>query len=100
MAKAFNRANATIAAATATNLAAILVAEGYTGRMTGSFLEIDPGVLPDLYMGDSSSVDATIGRLLAAPFARNGSSAGVVDPSRIWLYSTAGGEFGLTFESL
>lgn len=99
MARAFNRADVTIAAITATNLAAILAAEGFTGSMVGAFLEIDPGVIAgDLFMGDSASVDATIGRPLTAPFSR--SAPPVVDPSRIWLYSVAGGEFAVTFEPM
>lgn len=99
MAKAFNRNSVTIAPATATNLAALLVAEGYTGHMAGKFLEIDASTLGDLLMADSATNIATQGRPVAV-FTRNGYELAAVDPSLYWLYSATGGDFGVTFEPL
>lgn len=97
MAIIFNRSTASIAAATATRLSDILAAEGYAGHMAGQFLEISPGALTDLFMGDSSSVSASNGRPVQTPFNQQASPGRAVDPGGIWLFSTGGGDFELTF---
>lgn len=88
----------TLSAATATNLAAALAAAGYTGSMVGGFLEIDDFALTDLRRGDSSSVSATVGVPISG--VNNGiyrRDVGTVDPGGIWLFSTTGGDIGVTF---
>jgi len=94
----------TLTAATATRLSTALAAAGYTGRMVGKFLQIDDGALTDLRRGDSSSVSATVGVPISGVnngiFTRESSDpAGPVDPGAIWLYSAAGGDINVTFES-
>lgn len=96
MSKAFNSSTATVPAATAISVAELLAAEGYTGSMVGIFLQIDKQALATLFMGHDSTVDAATGRAVTV-FTRTSPPA--VDPSRIWLFSTAGGEIGLTFEA-
>lgn len=97
MAKSFDRADVTVPAATAVNLATLMTTEGYTGHFAGSFLEIDAQGVSDLLRGESSADVATKGRP-CGQFSRT--APPVVDPSRIWLYSTTGGEIGITFEPL
>lgn len=99
MAKGFNRKSVTIGAATAANLAALLVAEGYAGHMAGAFLEIDATTLGDLLMADSATNIATEGRPVSI-FTRMASALAAVDPSRIWLISATGGDFAVTFDPL
>lgn len=94
----------TLAAATATRLSAALAAAGYTGRMVGKFLEIDDFALTDLRRGDSSSVSATVGVPISGVnngiYRREASDpSAAVDSGAIWLFSTAGGDIGVTFES-
>lgn len=94
----------TLVAATATRLSTALAAAGYTGSMIGSFLEIDDFALADLRQGDASDVSATVGVPVSGVnggiFRRESSSPQApVDPSRIWLFSTAGGDIGVVFES-
>lgn len=101
MGRGYGRSTATIAAATATSVASILASEGYTGSMVGAFLEIDPtGTLTDLYRGTDSTVSASTGVLLQGPFNRIAIQGRAVDPGGIWLFSTTGGDFNLTFEPL
>lgn len=97
MARAFDKATVTLAAATAQNLAALLLAEGYTGSMVGAFLEMDAGALSDVFHGGDNTVDAATGRPLTA---YNRTAPPVVDPSRIWLFSTGGGDIEVTFEPM
>lgn len=96
--------NITLVAATATRLSDALVAAGYTGPMLGAFLQLDDLALADLRMGHSSAVSGTVGTPIS------GVNAGVltrqaqnprlpVDPSRIWLFSTAGGAMTAVFET-
>lgn len=100
MAQAFSKSTVTLAVATAQNLAALLAAEGYTGSMAGSFLEIEDNVpLGDVFWGGDNTVDAATGRPLTVPFSRT-AQMGAVDPSRIWLFSTAGGDISVSFEPL
>lgn len=94
----------TLVAATATRLSTALAAAGYAGRMIGNFLEIDDFALADLRRGDASDVSATVGVPISGVnggvFRRESSDpAAPVDPSRIFLFSTAGGDIGVTFES-
>lgn len=94
----------TLVAATATRLSTALAAAGYVGRMVGSFLEIDDLALADLRYGDASDVSATIGVPVSGVnggvFRRESSSPQApVDPSRIWLFSTTGGDIAVKFES-
>lgn len=90
----------TLVAGTATRLSAALAAAGYTGSMVGRFLEIDDYALTDLRRGDSSSTSATVGTPISGV---NGGvyrrETGVIDPGGIWLFSTAGGDIGVTFET-
>jgi hypothetical protein len=99
MAKVFAN-KITLAAGTATRLSAALATAGFTGPMVGKFLEIDDYALADLRRGDSSSVSATVGTPISGV---NGGvyrrETGVIDPGAIWLFSTAGGDIGVTFES-
>lgn len=96
MGQAYDKSTLTLTALTAHRLSDLLAAEGYTGSMIGSFLELeDSGGLGDVYHGDSASVDAATGRSLTV-YVRT--SPPVVDPSRIWLFSTAGGNISCTFE--
>lgn len=92
----------TLVAATATRLSTALAAAGYAGSMIGSFLEIDDLALADLRRGDASDVSATVGTPISGVnggiFRREGSRLAPVDPSRIWLFSTTGGDIGVTFE--
>lgn len=89
----------TLVAATATRLSDALVAAGYTGRMIGKYLMIDDYALADLRRGDSSSVSATVGTPISGVdsgvYVRD---TEVIDPGGIWLFSTAGGDIGVTFE--
>lgn len=94
----------TLVAATATRLSTALAAAGYVGRMVGKFLEIDDFALADLRRGDSSSVSATVGVPISGVnsgvFRREASDPSApVDPGAIWLFSTTGGDVGVTFES-
>lgn len=94
----------TLVAGTATRLSTALAAAGYAGSMIGSFLEIDDLALADLRQGDASDVSATVGVPIsgvnAGVFRRESSHPGApVDPSRIWLFSTAGGDIAVVFES-
>lgn len=94
----------TLVAATATRLSTALAAAGYTGRMLGKFLEIDDFALADLRRGDSSSVSATVGVPISGVnggiFRRESQDpSAVVDPGAVWLFSAAGGDIGVTFES-
>lgn len=105
MGQGYAKATATIAAATATRLSAILTAEGYTGSMIGKYLRIDAGAagILSLYRGADSLVSAVNGIDIAAMtppvWERIAPSPELaVDPANIWLFSTAGGDFGLTFE--
>lgn len=95
MAKGFSSSKLTLAVATAQNLATLLAAEGYTGSMVGGYLSLDKQALTDVFYGHDGTVDATVGRALATLERR---APPVIDPSRIWLFSTAGGEIGCTFE--
>lgn len=104
MPKGFVSNIATLTAATAVRLSDLLVAEGYAGRMLGKFLEIDDQALTDLRYGDSSSLSGTTGRPISGInngiLTRTASGPnGAIDPGSIWLFSTAGGEIGITFES-
>lgn len=94
----------TLVAATATRLSDALAAAGYTGSMIGSFLEIDDFALADLRRGDASDVSAAVGVPISGVNGgvyrrESGHQAAPVDPSRIWLFSTTGGDIGVTFES-
>jgi hypothetical protein len=66
--------------------------------MIGKFLEIDDLALTDLRRGDSSSVSATVGVPISGVnggiFRRD---TGTIDPASICLFSTAGGDIGVTF---
>lgn len=97
MGRGYNKGTATLTAATAISVAALLAAEGYGGSMVGAFLEIDPQGVGDLFMGDSSSVSAATGRAVASPFNLSSVQGRAVDPGGIWLYSATGGDIGLTF---
>lgn len=98
MARAFDKSTVSLTALTAHRVSDLLVAEGYTGRMVGAFLEIeDAGGLGDVYHGDDNAVDATTGRLLTL-FTRSATPGAAVDPSRYWVYSTGGGDISITFE--
>lgn len=93
----------TLAAGTATRLSDALIAAGYTGSMIGSFLEIDDFALTDLRRGDASDVSATIGTPISGVnggiYRRESGHPGApVDPGRIYLFSTTGGDIGVTFE--
>lgn len=93
----------TLVAATATKLSDALAAAGYAGSMIGSFLEIDDLALADLRRGDSSSVSATVGTPISGVNGgiyrrESGHPSAPVDPGRIWLFSTTGGDIGVTFE--
>lgn len=93
----------TLVAATATNLAAALVAAGYTGSMMGKFLEIDDLALTDLRRGDSASVSGSVGTLISgvnAGIFRREANGGTVDAHGIWLFSTAGGAITVSFWAL
>lgn len=101
MAKGFSIGTLTLAVGTAQNLAALMLAEGYTGSMVGGYLQIHTKALTDVFMGHDSTLTAANGRDLdseAKPFTRQAPPA--VDPSRIWLFSTAGGDISVTFEPL
>lgn len=101
MAVGYDAKTLTLAAATAQNLAALLLAEGYGGSMAGSFLELeDVNSLGDVFHGGSSAVSAATGRPLTLYSRQAGSPGNAVDPSRIWLFSTAGGDIGCTFEPM
>lgn len=94
----------TLPAATATRLSTALTAAGYTGRMIGSFLEIDDFALADLRRGDGSDVSATVGVPVSGVnggvYRRESADPSApIDPGRIWLFSTVGGDIGVTFES-
>lgn len=94
----------TLVAATATRLSSALAAAGYTGRMLGKFLEIDDFALADLRRGDASDVSATVGVPISGVnggvFRRDSNDPSApVDPGALWLFSTAGGDIGVTFES-
>lgn len=102
MAQRFSRSNVTLTAATAARLSDLLAAEGYTGRMIGKYLNIHPGALADVFMGDSSSVAAANGVPITTtiPFVREaGSPELAIDPGAIWLISATGGDIRVTFES-
>lgn len=92
----------TLAAATATNLADALATAGYAGSMVGAYLQIDDLALTDLRRGDASDVSASVGTPISAVtggiYTRQ--APPVVDPSRIWLFSTAGGNITVTFEPM
>lgn len=96
MAVAYDTKTLTLAVATAQNLVAILLAEGYTGSMIGAFLELeDINGLGDVFHGGSSAVSAANGSPLTL-YTRTAPPA--VDPARIWLFSTAGGDIRCIFE--
>lgn len=93
----------TLGAATATRLSTALLAAGYLGSMVGAFLEIDDFALTDLRRGDSSAVSATVGTPISGVnngvYRRESTDVrGAIDPARIWLFSTTGGDIGVTFE--
>lgn len=100
MAKGFASSQVTLAAATAQNLAALLAAEGYTGSMAGARLWIHANALTDVFRGHDNTVSATNGIDIDAndPFILE--YPPVVDPSRIWLFSTGGGDISVSFEPL
>jgi hypothetical protein len=102
MAQRFSRSNLTLVAATPARLSDVLAAEGYAGRMIGKHLNIHPGALADLFVGDSSSVSAANGVPITTtlPYVREaGSPELAIDPGSIWLFSTGGGDIRVTFES-
>jgi hypothetical protein len=103
MAQGYAKSTATIAPATATRLSAILAAEGYTGGMIGKYLQIQPGGLVTLSLGFDSSVTVANGinipSLTSAMWERTAPSPELaIDPGMVWLISTAGGDFVLSFE--
>lgn len=101
MPSVFDAGTVTLTALTAAQLSTLMVTEGYTGNFIGAFLEIDPQALVDVYHGADATVDATTGRSFNANiYTRQAMSPRTcVDPSRIWLYSTGGGDVGVTFET-
>ena len=93
----------TLVAATATKLSDALAAAGYAGSMIGSFLEIDDLALTDLRRGDASDVSATVGVPVSGVNGgihrrESGHPGAPVDPSRLYLFSTTGGDIAVTFE--
>lgn len=101
MAKTYARSTATVPVGTATSVAAILAAEGYTGSMIGKYLYIDSAALIDLYRGADGTVTDLTGILLVGgtPYIRRGKQGLPVDPGSIWLYSATGGDIALSYES-
>lgn len=102
MAQGYAKSTLTLAAATAQRLSDLLAAEGYTGRMLGKFLRIHPGALTDVFRGTDNTVSATTGVPVTStiPYQRESNSPqAVIDPGNIWLFSTAGGDVQVTFES-
>lgn len=98
MARGYDTDTLTLAAATPQRLSDLLAAEGFTGSMVGAFLELeDSNSLGDVYHGADASVDAATGRMLTI-FSR--SAPPVVDPSRLWLFSTGGGDISCTYEPM
>lgn len=98
MAKGFSSSQVTLAVATPQRLSDLLVAEGYAGSMIGSYLYIHANALTDVFRGHDNTVSATNGVDIDAndPFIRTGPP--VIDPSRIWLFSTGGGDISVIFE--
>lgn len=100
MAKGFASSQVTLAAATATNLAALLAAEGYAGSMIGGRLFIHANALTDLFYGHDNTVSATNGIDIDANDPYILTHPPVIDPSRIWLFSTGGGDISVSFDPL
>lgn len=92
----------TLAAGTATRLSTALAAAGYTGSMIGKFLQIDDLALADLRQGDSTSVSASVGVAISGVNGGifNRTSPPFIDPGGVWLFSTAGGDIAVIFESV
>lgn len=102
MASSFNAGDVTLAAATAVRLSTLLIAEGFLGNFIGAFLDINSKALTDVFQGSSASVDATTGRPIPVGTSMQRVASAprwCVDPSRIWLFSTAGGSISVTFET-
>lgn len=96
----FESSTVTLAAATAQRLSDLLVAEGYTGSLVGKFYEIDPQTLADVYRGADATVNATNGRPMTVPYSRTATSPQLpADVAGVFLYSTLGGDIGVTFEA-
>lgn len=99
---AYIAGDVTLAAATAVRLSTLLIAEGYAGNFIGAFLRISSQALTDVFQGSTSSVSATVGTPIPVGTHSDrvaGAPRWCVDPSRIWLFSTAGGSIGVVFET-
>ncbi len=95
--------NITLGAGAATRLSAALATAGYTGSMIGALLQIDDLALTDLRYGHANTVSAIVGTPISGVdggiFKRQAQAPSAsVDPSRIWLFSTAGGAITVVFE--
>jgi hypothetical protein len=102
MAKGFARGNIVLGANVPRQVAEILTTGGYTGKMTGKYLWIDPQGSADVYRGDNASVSAATGVSFdSIPWARTASSPrGLIDPGGIWLVSNAGATVSVAFEEI
>lgn len=102
MATSYMKGNFTLAAATATNLLAAMVAEGYTGRAIGKYLKVYPKALTDVFYGDANTTDAATGIpiITTDPLIREaGNNTIAIDPASYWLFSTGGGDISVHFEA-
>lgn len=99
---AYIAGDVTLPAGSATRLSTLLITEGYTGNFIGAYLQISSQALTDVFQGSSSSVSATVGTPIPVgthSIRQAGTGRWCVDPSRIWLFSTAGGNIGVVFET-
>lgn len=99
---AYIAGDVTLPAGSAVRLSSLLVTEGYLGNFIGAFLQISSLALTDVFQGSTSSVSATVGTPIPVgthSIRQANAPRWCVDPSRIFLFSTAGGSIGIVFET-
>lgn len=102
MPSSYTFGDVTLPAGSSVRLSSLMVTEGYTGNFIGAFLRISSQALTDVFQGSTSAVSATVGTPIAVGTHSDRAAAAprwCVDPSRIWLFSTAGGSVGVVFET-
>lgn len=95
-----------VTGAAAQQLSALLTANGFTGSLIGTELDLAAPSGQSLFIGDSTVTDsgATKGREIQSGDSRTWRSTGmmgdVIDPSQLYLYLATTDDVGITFKAL